>query len=109
MASRETITITLAGQGYAIRPLTLGQVETIDAIVAGPSTGAVAQGVAIVAVGLARDHAGVTTAALRDMEVTGPELAAAMQAVLRQGGFLPGEALAAAPKDAPTGAPSAAA
>ena len=105
---RQPVTIQLGGNTFRIRPLTLDQVERIDAIVAERTIGSVAQGRQVIAVGLLRDHPDAARG-LSDMEADVHEVAAAMAAILRQGGFLPtapGEAKAAAP-NAPIGEPSA--
>ena len=101
---REAVTIQLGGNSFSIKPLTIDQVERIDAIVAERPIGSVAQGRMVIAVGLLRDHPDAARG-LSDMEADVHEVAAAMAAILRQGGFLPtapGEAQAAAP-NAPIG------
>lgn len=113
MTVRAPVTITLGGRDFAIRPLTFGQVEAIDGVLADRSLAMVRQGLRVIAVGLRRDH-GEAAAGIEDMEGEVGEVSRAMSAVLRQGGFLPaepgdaksGEASAAAP-NAPTGAPFA--
>lgn len=101
---RQAVTIRLGDKSFSIRPLTLDQVERIDGILAERAIGTVAQGHQVIAVGLLRDHPDAARG-LSEMEVDVSEVASAMTAILRQGGFLPaepGEALAAAP-NAPTG------
>ena len=104
-------TITLGERAWSIRPLTLAQVQAIEPLLAGAErVGSVAAAVAILRVALARDHA-EAAATLEEVEAGAPEIAGAMTAVLRLGGFLPGddptmgEAEALQPS-ASTGAPS---
>ena len=82
-------TITLGERAWSIRPLTLAQVQAIEPLLAGAgSVGTVAAAVAILRVALARDHA-EAAAILEEVEAGAPEIAGAMTAVLRLGGFLP--------------------
>jgi len=88
------ITITLGDKEWSIRPLTLGQVEDIEPILmAGGST--MPLSIAIVKIALGRDYP-EDSEKIRDFEATTDQVAAAMGAVLRLGGFLenktPGEA-----------------
>lgn len=104
---RTLINIALAGRTFSVRPLTLRQVEALEAILAVQGQGSIAQGVRIVAAGLARDHADMTDEVLYAAEITPHEIATAAAAVLRQAGFLQGEAPAAAGDSASTGGLSA--
>ena len=83
-------TITLGEREWRIRPLTLAQVQAIEPLLSQAGTGTVAAAVAILRVALARDHA-EAAATLEEVEAGAPAIAAAMTAVLRLGGFLPGE------------------
>lgn len=83
--------ISLGEREWSIRPLTLRQVQEIEPILmanALEAKGNVAAAMAIVAIALRRDHA-EAAASLGDVEATAPEIAAAMAAILRLGGFLP--------------------
>ncbi|WP_205825131.1 hypothetical protein [Methylobacterium terricola] len=94
-------TIRLGGHEWTIRPLTLAQLEELDPVVqSGPSTGPTTYGAAVIAAGLRRDHPeDAALADRRELEATGPEVAAASSTILRLGGYLPetapGEARAA--------------
>lgn len=82
--------IQLGEREWLVRPLTLRQVQEIEPILmAGDrdSKGSVAAAVCIVEIALRRDHAEAADA-LADIEATAPEIAAAMAAVLRLGGFI---------------------
>jgi hypothetical protein len=84
-------TIKLGERDWALRPLTLRQVQEIEPILlagAPEAAGNVTAAMAIVAIALRRDHA-EAAAALGDVEATATEIGAAMAAVLRLGGFLP--------------------
>ncbi len=104
-------TIILGEREWRIRPLTLAQVQAIEPLLAqAGAAGTVAAAVAILRVALARDHA-EAAATLEEVEAGAPEIAGAMTAVLRLGGFLPGEDPAsgeagAGSPPASTGAPS---
>ncbi len=83
-------TIRLGAHEWPVRPLTLRQVQEIEPILmasAVETKGNVAAAVAIVAIALRRDHA-EAAGSLGDVEARAPEIAAAMSAVLRLGGFL---------------------
>ena len=83
--------IKLGEREWAVRPLTLRQVQEIEPILlagAPEATGNVTAAMAIVAIALRRDHA-EAAAALGDVEATATEIGVAMAAVLRLGGFLP--------------------
>lgn len=106
---REPISIRLGETSFQIRPLTLGQVEAIEAVVTDKTITGSRQGNAILAAALGRDHQ-IDAASI---EGTPAELAVAVKAILDHGGFMegpsPGEALPAAGTTAPdAGAPSAA-
>ncbi|ACK51961.1 conserved hypothetical protein [Methylocella silvestris BL2] len=84
-------TIRLGAREWSIRPLTLRQVQEIEPILmagASESKSNVSAAMAIVSIALQRDNAEAASA-LDDVEATAPEIAAAMAAVLRLGGFLP--------------------
>ncbi|VFU10254.1 conserved hypothetical protein [Methylocella tundrae] len=86
--------IRLGEREWPIRPLTLRQVQEIEPVLmanASEAKGNVAAAMAIVAIALRRDHA-EAAASLGDVEATSPEIAAAMAAILRLGGFLPSSA-----------------
>lgn len=105
-------TIRLGGRQWTIRPLTLAQLEELDPVVQnGPGLGPTAYGAAVIAAGLRRDHPeDAALADRRDLEATGPEVAAASSAILRLGGYLPetqpGESRAAESAAASTSATS---
>jgi hypothetical protein len=94
-------TISLGGRNWTIRPLTLAQLEELDPVVqAGPGMSPTVYGAAVIAAGLRRDHPDdAALADRRELEATGPEVAAASSTILRLGGYLPepslGEARAA--------------
>ena len=81
-------TIRLGAQSWQVRPLTLAQVRDIEPILVAQGTGGtVAAALEVIAVALARDNpAAVET--LPTLEATAPEVAAALAAVLRLGGFI---------------------
>ncbi len=82
--------IRLGDCEWPVRPLTLRQVQEIEPILmAGERelVGSVAAAVAIIEIGLRRDHAEAAKS-LGEIEATAPEIAAAMAAVLRLGGFI---------------------
>lgn len=83
-------TIKLGSHEWAVRPLTLRQVQEIEPILmssAAETSGNVAAAVAIVSIALRRDYA-EAAASLGDIEATAPEIGAAMATVLRLGGFI---------------------
>jgi hypothetical protein len=82
-------TIRLGAHEWPVRPLTLRQVQEIEPILmaSAEANGNIAAAMAIVAIALRRDHA-EAAASLGDVEATAPEIASAMAAVLRLGGFL---------------------
>lgn len=96
-AARE---IRLGDRTWSVRPLTLRQLQEIEPILmAGEGRGNVAAALAILAAALRRDFP-ADAEALGDVEAGAPELAAAMNAVLCLGGFLPhdGDQSAGEPK-----------
>lgn len=105
-------TIRLGAREWMIRPLTLAQLEELDPVVQnGPGLSPTAYGSAVIAAGLRRDHPeDAALADRRDLEATGPEVAAASSTILRLGGYLPetapGEARAAESAAASTSASS---
>ncbi|WP_395664653.1 hypothetical protein [Methylocella sp.] len=84
--------IVLGGRTFTVRPLTLRQVQEIEPILLGASGGEtgghVAAALAILVVALRRDDPQAAET-LGEIEATAPEAAAAMEVVLRLGGFLP--------------------
>ena len=93
----QPIDVAIGGRTFAIRPLTVAQVQEIEPLLLGGWSAAatIATAVSILRVALARDHA-EAAADLAQMEAGAPEIGAAMAQVLRLGGFLPGEAPAGA-------------
>lgn len=88
----QPMTISLGGQSWLVRPLTVAQVQAIEPLLlasAEGKTGSVASAVTILRVALGRDHAEVADG-LDEIEACAPEIATAMANVLRLGGFLPG-------------------
>jgi hypothetical protein len=82
--------IRLGEREWPVRPLTLRQVQDIEPILMAGERGAkgsVAAAIAIIEIALQRDH-GEAANSLADIEATAPEIAAAMTAVLRLGGFI---------------------
>ncbi len=110
----ETITITLGGRVFTIRPLTLRQIRDLGVglvkAAARPTDAAAAEReaydrmVETVAGGLARDYPEITAEALLDMEVSLAELQRARLAVLEHSGLIESKGEAAA--GASTGATS---
>jgi len=85
-------TIRLGAREWRVRPLTLRQVQEIEPILmtgVSEPKGNVAAAMAIVAIALRRDHP-ESADQLSDIEATAPEIAVAMAAILRLGGFLDG-------------------
>ena len=80
-------TIALGGASWRLRPLTVAQVQEIEPLLLAEG-GTVAAAVAILRVALRRDHP-EAVAPLADLEAGAGEIAAALAAVLRLGGFLP--------------------
>ena len=96
-----TTSITLAGRGFAIRPLTLGQLR--DVLPAFARAAGLAKeesidaAIDILAAALSRDHAALTRDALLALEIRPAELVAAVDAIARLSGLVeegaePGEA-----------------
>ncbi len=86
-------TIALGGASWRVRPLTVAQVQEIEPMLfaqgdVNPGAGTIAAAVAILRVALRRDHP-EAVAPLPDLEAGAGEIAAALAAVLRLGGFLP--------------------
>ena len=86
-------TIALGGASWRVRPLTVAQVQEIEPLLfaeagAGSGGATVAAAVAILRVALRRDHP-EAVAPLAELEAGAGEIAAALAAVLRLGGFLP--------------------
>lgn len=96
---RGAITIQLGELEFAIRPLTLGQIQDIEpALLSGREEveNPLQVSLTIVGVALRRDYPDID---LLEVEATGKELAAATRQILQHGGFLdgaePGEEVAA--------------
>lgn len=94
-------TITLGGQTYKVRPLTIAQLEALESVVErlGKGQGTIKTARQIVEAALARDH---KTVKLDDLESTPDELIAASNAVMEISGYVkkdpkPGESQAAPP------------
>ena len=88
---RQTETIALGEHRFAVRPLTIAQVQAIEPLVFAERetpAASIATAIAILRVALARDHA-EAAAELDALEVDAPDIGAAMAQVLRLGGFLP--------------------
>lgn len=89
---RQSIDIVLGGNSYTLRPLTVGQVRDLSVLLEAPA-GGLQQGVNILKIAFARDHAAVT---VEDLEASASEIVAAAGAILKLAGFLqdatPGEA-----------------
>ena len=89
----QPITLSLGGQDFHVRPLTLAQVQRIEPLLATQTQRAgasIAVASEIVAISLERDHP-QAAATLGEMEATATEIAAAMRAVLRLASFIAGE------------------
>lgn len=81
--------IHLGPHQWQVRPLTIAQVQAIEPLLFDQADGASVQAaVDVLRVALGRDHA-EAAAKLDTIEAGAPEIAAAMAAVLRLGGFLP--------------------
>jgi hypothetical protein len=86
----KTQTISLGGHEWPVRPLTLRQVQAIEPILMdrnSESGGHIGGAIAIVGIALERDHPDVA-AKLGDIEATAGEIGAALETVLRLGGFI---------------------
>lgn len=113
MTARESFVLSLAGEQFTVRPLTLRQVEQIETVVTdGAAKSSVGMGIAVLNAALARDYTSELTKLPIDvgcLEATPDELATAMAAILANIGMKqvkPGEAQAAA-ATAPSGETSA--
>ncbi|WP_051335508.1 hypothetical protein [Methylocapsa acidiphila] len=85
--------IRLGEHEWLVRPLNLCQVQEIEPFLMSADGGArcsVQSAVAIVAIGLRRDHPEAARA-LGEIEATASDIALAMGAVLRLGGFIESE------------------
>ena len=106
--SRPSVTVQFGGRGWTVRPYTLDQCEETEAALdTSAGLSAMGRSRAILAAALRRDHAEHADN-VGAMETTPAEVTRAVDAVLRQGGFLEaanatGEAPAAAATDASTG------
>lgn len=87
--------ITLGDVKYALKPLTVRQVRDIENVLMTPEIMAHGVGfaVAVIGIALSRDHADVV---VDDLETNTNEIKAALEIILTLGGFVPGEAKAAA-------------
>ncbi len=85
----QPITLHLGGEHWQVRPLTLGQIQRIEPLLASDAqrAGSLAAATQIVAVALSRDHAQIAEK-LHEVEATTGEIAIAMRAVLRLAGFI---------------------
>jgi hypothetical protein len=87
-----SISIILGGRGYAIRPLTLGQLRRVlpaFARAAGlADEAAIDAAIDIVAAALERDHPALDRAALLGIEMRPAELIAAVDAIARLSGLV---------------------
>lgn len=85
-------TITLGGRGYALRPLTLGQLRGVlpaFARAAGlANEDAIDAAIDIIAAALTRDHPALTREALLGLETKPVELIAAVDAIARLSGLV---------------------
>jgi hypothetical protein len=101
--------IILGSHEWVVRPLTLRQVQEIEPILMESGLGAkgnIGAAIAIVAIALRRDNS-EAAAELSEIEATAPEIAAAMGAVLRLGGFIEAKTCGdAATGEGAAGAPS---
>lgn len=78
-------TISLGGHDWIVRPLTLGQVQRIEEVLS-KTTGKIALGLRVVAIGLSRDHP-AQSAGLATLAADIGALSAAVDTVLYLGGF----------------------
>ena len=89
-------TITLGGRGYALRPLTLGQLRRVlpaFARAAGlTQEDSIDAAIDILAAALERDHPALTRDALLEIELKPAELIAAVDAIARLSGLVHDEA-----------------
>lgn len=104
----QSITLTLAGAGYKIQELTLGQLEDIHVEMAQPFSGDAKELWAryrrIIAIGLSVDHSEITEDALRKMRLGTIQAAKlAADSIIEFGGFV--KRTEAVSGEAPAGAP----
>jgi hypothetical protein len=87
---RESIEITFGDKCWTIRPVTLGQVQAIELLVANPpQTGhSVASALKVLSIALKRDYPS-DISGLDEIEGTVDEVQAAMSAILALAGFVP--------------------
>lgn len=89
----QPIDISLGGETWHVRPLTVSQVQEIEPHVSAAAEGRVATleaAHAVLRVALRRDNPEAVTK-VGELESTAGELATAMREILRLGGFLPTE------------------
>lgn len=82
--------IRLGEREWLVRPLTLRQIQDIEPMLATSEpcpSGSITAAVAIIEIALRRDHPD-SAHSLAEVEATAPEIAAAMAAILRLGGFI---------------------
>lgn len=103
----DPVEITLAGESYVIRPLTLRQVQEIELLTSKPAESQVGRIAGILDIVLKRDHSdGLPEGGVLDLEVSRDELAkaaAAVRTLSAPEGIPAGEAEAAKPAAAPPG------
>ena len=92
MAKREPKIISLGDREWIIRPLTLGQVQEMEPIVAtaGAGLGRVEMALKVIKIALTRDNPD-DAELVEDIEATTEEASIAMMDIYRLGGFLPEE------------------
>ena len=102
----QPIMLTLGGEEWRVRPLTLAQVQRIEPLLlADAKGGTIAAAIEIVAIALSRDHPDAAQK-LGQIEATAKEIGAATASVLRLGGFIAAEAQDQQPGEELAGADS---
>jgi hypothetical protein len=81
--------IRLGSHEWPLRPLTARQIQQIEPILMSSDCNVLAA-LKIISVALLRDHSDAASS-LGDIEMTAPEIGAALEAVLRLGGFIGAE------------------
>jgi hypothetical protein len=95
----QPVTITLEGKDYAVRPLTLGQVEDLRiALVEALPDNEQEQvrweyrrNLGVIAAALSTDHPDVTVGTLKNMRATRDEVSAAVDKIIELSGLKPKE------------------